>query len=455
MPDKPQLRLQAIAIAWSTVLLASSAALARYGPPAGVNKPAELDRATQPEQRNHPVGKAAEIALAEGYYGQKKCSLALPHYAKVGDGLREYPDAILHDAQCALENGGTRQVSVVLAMLSPDDGERHFAAGKMLVEHHAYAEAAVEFGVARKTYHEPYNAGYDQTLAYFKAGNFAAAIDTANELLNEGYRTAELADLAGNAYLKNHQSKQAYNAWRLATGIDPRNEDGYVDLCSLSLDRDDYGRGIEIANVGLSHLPQSMKLHLERGALRAMKGEFGEAQRDFDDAARLAPDDVSPQVSRGVLAMQMGRVDQSVEILRRAVTLAPHNYLSQYWYAEALLRAGATPQSKAGDDALEALEASVRANPGFWHSQTDLGKMLLERGSVDSAMRHLETAASLNPAATAPLYLLAQSYKRQGNEARAQALIARVSKMQAEDREAMARSELRRVVAEETTGEVR
>lgn len=328
------------------------------------------------------------------------------------------------------------------------DGARHFAAGEMLAKRGAYAAAAKEFGLARRTRCDPYLAGYDQGLAEFKAGNFPAAINISNELLNQGHRTAELARLAGNAYLKNHQPNEAYNALRIATGLDPKDEASYVDLCLISLDFDHYDLGMKIAGVGLSHVPDSVNLRLVRGALRAMKGEFDQAQRDFDDAARLAPDDVSPQVSRGVLAMQMGHVDQSVEILRRAVALAPRNYLSQYWYGEALLRDGATAQSKAGDEAFTALETSVRTNPAFWHSQAELGKVLLERGQVDSAIRHLETAASLNPTATAPLYLLAQAYKRRGDDARAQALIAKVSKMQAEDREAMARSELRQVVAE-------
>jgi tetratricopeptide (TPR) repeat protein len=398
-----------------------------------------------------PTDESANLALAEVYFGKKQCSLAMPHYAKAGRHLRQSPEAVVHYAQCEVDQGGASRALPVLALLAPRDGEHHFAAGEMLVQHQAYAAAAAEFGQARLTYQDPYAAGYNQALAYFKAGDYAKTIDTANELLNQGHRTAELANLAGNAYLKNHQLKEAYNALRLATGLDPKNEDSYIDLCSISLDFDNYDLGIEIANLGLSHLPDSMRLFLQRGVLRAMKGEFDAAQQDFAAAARLAPNDVSPQVSQGVLAMQMGHLDQSVDLLRRATTLSPGNYLAQYWFAEALLRSGAAPNGKDGDEALVALQTSVTSNAGFWHSQADLGKVLLERGNVDQAISHLEKAAALNPAATSPLYLLAQAYRRKGDNDRAQQLIAQVSKMQAEDREDLARSDLRRIVVEGTT----
>jgi tetratricopeptide (TPR) repeat protein len=396
-----------------------------------------------------------QLLLAESDFEKKQCNLALPHYANLGSDLRDSPDAVLHYAQCAEEQGNTSQALSILGLLSPKDGARHFVAGEMLAEHQAYAAAAREFGLARQSYKDPYAAGFNQALAYLKAGDFSKTIDTANELLNQGHRTAELANLAGEAYLRNKQPQEAYNALRLAASLDPKNEDNYVDLCSLTLDLDNYDLGIEIANLGLSHVPNSERLYVQRGVLRAMKGQFDEAQEDFAHAAKLAPNDASPRVSEGVLAMQRGDLDRSVELLRQATSLSPENYLAQFWFAEALLRSGVAPDSKEGGEALTALERSVRSNPEFWHSQTDLGKVLLERGDPDSAISHLEKAAALNPAATNPLYLLAQVYLRKGDRARAQELMARVSKMQEEDREALARADLKQVATEGTASQLR
>src|SRR5215472_3896479 len=103
---------------------------------------------------------------------------------------------ILRDARAALKGGDEKRAITTLSHLPPKDGASHFAAGSMLVEAKAYAAGAVEFGKARQTYPDPYLAGYNQTLAYERAGDHAAAISTANELLNQGHETADLAILA-------------------------------------------------------------------------------------------------------------------------------------------------------------------------------------------------------------------------------------------------------------------
>jgi tetratricopeptide (TPR) repeat protein len=420
--------------------------------PAAVSR-AAVEQPQEPKQES--AGGRTQLSIAESYFETKRCNLALPHYAKVGGDLRDNPDAVLHYAQCAEEQGSSSQAVSILGLLSPKDGARHFAAGEMLAQYQAYAAAAGEFGLARQSYKDPYAAGFNQALAYFKAGDFSKTIDTANDLLNQGHRTAELANIAGEAYIRNKQLQDGYNALRLAASLDPKNEDNYVDLCSLALDLDNYDLGIQIANLGLSHIPNSERLYVQRGVLRAMKGQFDEAQDDFAHAAKLAPNDASPRVSEGVLAMQRGDLDRSMDLLRQATSLSPENYLAQFWFAEAMLRSGVAPDSREGGEALTALERSVRSNSEFWHSQTDLGKVLLERGDPDSAISHLEKAAALNPAATNPLYLLAQVYLRKGDRARAEELMARVSKMQGEDREALARADLKQVATEGTASQLR
>jgi len=342
---------------------------------------------------------------------------------------------ILRDARAALKAGDEKRAITILSRLPPNDGASHFTAGSMLVEAKAYAAAAAEFGKARQTYSDPYLAGYNQTLAYERAGDHGAAIRTANELLNQGHETADLAILAAEAYSKSGKTREAYNALRLATKLDPKNEDAYVELCELALDRDDYDLGLEIANIGLAQLPRSERLYLQRGVMRAMKGQFGEAESDYATAQTLAPQEALPDVALGLLAMQAGQLPKSVDILRRAAARHPDHYLAQFWFATALLHAGATPNTKEGDEALSALQTSVRLNPEFWHSRADLGKELLDRGEVDPAIVQLRKAASLNPKAQSPLYLLARAYKKKGEDATANKLMERVSKMQAEERQ--------------------
>lgn len=371
--------------------------------------------------------------------------------ARIESDLSAKAESILTKARATLKAGEDKKAVSILTQLPAEDGASHFAAGEMLVEYKVYAAAAREFGVARKTYKDAYSAGYNEALAYVNAGDNNAALRTANELLNQGYRTSELAEVAATAYRKNGQTQEAYNALRLATHLDPRNEDAYVDLCEIALDRENYDLGVEIADVGLKNLPQSERLYVQRGVMRAMKGQFEDAEKDFTRASELAPGEVLPDVALGLIAMQMGQLDKSVQELRRATARHPENYYAQYWFSNALERSGAAPDSKEGDEMLTALEASVRLNPSFWHSRADLGKILLARGKVDRAIVELQKAADLNPSATSPLYLLAQAYRRKGDEAKAGELAARVSKMQTEERDALPQATLRSIVREGTS----
>ena len=91
-------------------------------------------------------------------------------------------------------------------------------------------------------------------------------------------------------------------------------------------------------------------------------------------------------------------------------------------------------------------------NPDFWHARAELGKVLLERDEVDSAITQLEKAAALNPSASSPLYLLARAYRRKGDDARARDLVTRVSKMQTEERDALSRATLKHIVRDGTAG---
>ena len=348
----------------------------------------------------------------------------------------QHAQAIIQRARRAFRNSDRKRALGILASIPAQDGAGHFAAGQMLVEEEAYAEAAREFGLARRTYKDRYTAGYDEALAFLNAGDCGSAIHTANELLNQGFQTAELADVAAMAYLKCGKKSEAYNAYRLATHLDPKDEDAYVGLSEIALDRDNYDLGAEVANIGLSHLPNSERLLVERGVMHAMKGESSDADRDFLAASKLVPADPLPAVCSALVAMQNGNLDQAVRLLHQAASQHPENYFAQFWFAEALMHAGAATGTPDDDEVLHALQISVRDNPDFWHSRTELGKVLLAHGDVDGAILELKRAAELNPKATSPLYLLAQAYRKKGDEGKATELLARVNTMQAEEREA-------------------
>ena len=83
--------------------------------------------------------------------------------------------------------------------------------------------------------------------------------------------------------------KEAYDALRQATRIERKDENNYVDLAAICLDYANYDLGLEITEIGLRNVPNSDRLYLQRGVMRAMKGQLKEAEQDLAAASKLAP----------------------------------------------------------------------------------------------------------------------------------------------------------------------
>src|SRR5262249_15506740 len=114
--------------------------------------------------------------------------------------------------------------------------------------------------------------------------------------------------------------------------------------------------------------------------------------------------------------------------------------------AVALRGSGVEPGSPAAGEAVTALRASIRANPSFAPARAELGRLLLKRDEVDLAIRELEKAVELDPGSTPALYALSQACLKKGDRARAQEMVARVSKLNAAERGDDPDRELRRAV---------
>jgi tetratricopeptide (TPR) repeat protein len=186
-------------------------------------------------------------------------------------------------------------------------------------------------------------------------------------------------------------------------------------------------------------------LHVLRGALFAMKARMGEAEAAFEEARRLAPGEPVPYAALGMAWMQTGQTAKAVEVLR-AERARAKDHVVPYIFAVALLRSGVEPASPGAVEAVEALRASIQARPDFAPARAELGRLLFKRDELDAAIAELEKAAELDPSGTPALYTLSQAYRRKGEREKAQELLARVGRLNAQERGDDTDGELRRAV---------
>lgn len=413
----------------------------------------EYDSGRTAEARGHfegvlklaPADEIANLYLGEIHYAAKRRRAALTHYERSGRRYAQDPQWTLHYGRCLLDARRTKEAVAVLERIPETAGASLFEAGAVLGQAGAPAEAARLFGAARKSYKDPYAAGYNQALMLIEAGDNEGAIGVTQTLIAEGVRPAELYNLVSRAYLKEGRIQEAYDALRQATRLEPKAAENYIDLASICVEHDNFDLGLEIVDIGLRELPDSWTLYLQRGVLLAMKARMGEAEKEFEAARRLAPDEAVPYAALGMAWMQSGQTDKAVEVLR-AQRRRSKDHVVPYILAVALLRSGVEPAAPGAAEAVEALRASIRAKPDFAPARAELGRLLFKREEIDLAIVELEKAAALDPAGTPALYVLSQAYRKKGDRAKAQELLSRVSKLNAQERGDDQDGELRRAV---------
>jgi tetratricopeptide (TPR) repeat protein len=393
-----------------------------------------------------PVGN---LALADAAYEAKDYAAAVRHFEKTRELQADDPRVVVRFAR-SYDAVGKQEKAIPLLEQLPEkaDGATRYEAAMMLAGYERYAQAAALLEKAGADDEDTYQLGYNLTLAYWKAGQPAKAIAAGEDLVAHGHATAEMHNLLARIYEASGDTKKAYDSLRTATQLDPTDPGNYIDLIDLCLDHRNTDLALEIAGIGVERLPQSRRLHLQRGVALAMKGRFENARESFEVAITLEPDNGLTHVAMALVYMQMDRVDQAVEILRKRRAEAPDDPLANWFLGEALNRQGVRADAPEGGEAVHALEHAVELQPDLLQAHVLLGKLLLRTGDLDRAAKHLEQALQLEPDHMPAIYQLAQVRQKQGDREAARALFEKVQQAKGEERDEFTQRGLARIVRE-------
>src|SRR5215510_1384563 len=261
--------------------------------------------------KSAPQDATCHWGLAEIAFAARDYKRAALDYEQSGDLAWKDSRTAIKFATSYLEDGQGAKAETILEKIpttsSGADANIQFQAGVMLAGLEKYAAAARRFELARQGFPDPYQVGYNLTLVLIRNRDYAAAIRAGEETLAAGYRKAEIYNLLAQAYEQGGQTKQAYEALRAATEIDPQDETNYLDLIALCLKRENYNLGLEIADIGVKRVPNGRRLRLSRGVALVMKGRLEEAVKEFQTAGDLSPEDALPQVALGLALIQLNK----------------------------------------------------------------------------------------------------------------------------------------------------
>ncbi len=381
-----------------------------------------------------PTNPVAHLAMGDLAYAGKDFRSVVAHYDRSGGLFKTDPRRLLNYAHALAESNQPDSARAALGDL-PAEAEAavQFEAGLLLARLGDYPGAARRFERARGNYPDRYAVEYNLALAYEKGNQPAEAVRVLEHLAGSGHNKAELYNLLGHAYRGAGRIREAYEAFRKAATLEPEDEANYLDLIALCLDQNNPDLASEIADIGLRRRPDSARLWIQKGVVYAWKGLMEPAREAFAKAAELSKEMGLAHVALGLTLLQMNENAAAIELLRQRAQ--QDDYLAQWFLAEALYRSGAPPGSAEEQEAIQALEKSVRSKPDLAPSRALLGKLLFRRGDLEGAAAQLERALRIAPDDVSALYQLAQLYAKTGDVARSRELFARVSKMKADERE--------------------
>jgi eukaryotic-like serine/threonine-protein kinase len=141
---------------------------------------------------------------------------------------------------------------------------------------------------------------------------------------------------------------------------------------------------------------------------------WAEARQTFLDAARLDPDQPLAPLYAAVAREELGDLAGAMPEFRLLTEQYPAFAPGWYRLGDSALRTGDLPLAETAFNNL------VRLAPTEWRGPAGLGEVRLRQGQPNEAIRWLEQARGLDPAARGGVYLLGQAYRAVGrtNEAR-------------------------------------
>jgi tetratricopeptide (TPR) repeat protein len=377
-----------------------------------------------------PEDPPVNLILGEYNFAEKKYELASEYFAKVPAQVATSLRLSFMASEALLKTGRLKDAAANLEALSftpnlaPQD---RLKIAWMLGEATDYSRAIQLFNSLPAAFPDPFGRGYGLALAYYNEGRYSECIDTLTALERMRTVRAELFGLLGAAEERSGNTQGAYNAFREGIRQFPHDDEDYLNIATVAVKHVSYLLAIQVLDAGLAVIPDDDKLLMTRGVVNTLRSNLQTAEADYEKALSLAPTQSSIYVGLGICLMDLDNYDAAAAILRHAIQRGVRDETVYYFLADALYRRGLAPSSPSYEEAMNAVQASLKLDPGFAYGYLEQGRLELLGGDVQKAVDDLEHATRLVPRSRSVLYELATAYRLEGRKAEAERLFARVS----------------------------
>jgi tetratricopeptide (TPR) repeat protein len=296
-----------------------------------------------------------------------------------------------------------------------------------------FQEAIPHFLAAQGQVGDAFALSFNLALCYVGTGQYPPAITLLNEVRANGRSNANVENLLTQALLGNGQPEEAFAAFERASRLAPENEKLYLHIIESCMDNGYLDMGIKVAELGLKRLPRSAPLVFEHGILLARLDYIEEAMKELQKVPELAPGSDVAYIAAAQKSIFESDTDEAVRIAREGIRKGKQHFMLLALFGEAVMLSGVEAGSPEFAEARAALEQSVALSPTYVSARMSLGKLYLMERRVDDAIVHLNVARELEPKNSAVYSNLAAAYRRRGDTARAEEMLAILDKLNQEE----------------------
>ena len=386
-------------------------------------------RELRPVVDRHPDDEAGNVILGQYEFGQDHYSQALHYFSRVPAQVTADAGLSLMVAKAQLKKGQTATAVLTLKGLIGRPGltnPQMFGLAWLLGQAHLYKESIRAFNQLPPGFPNDFSHNYGLALAYFGDGQYGQCINTLASLLKHGKSSAEAYSLLGVAEEKAGQTKEAYDAFRQGILNNPKDPQNYLDIATLACQHLNYNLAVQILTSGIAMIPASHELILSRGIARTLKGQFKDAEQDYEQAIRMAPQDSGNYIALGLSKLEWGDLEGAIGAMRKAAELQPKDPRPYYFETETLLQKGVSPGTPGFVQARRAIDTALSLDPNQANAYADRARLEMLSNQIEAAVSDLERARAEDPKAKSIAYLLAQAYRRNGQKQKAEELFAQV-----------------------------
>lgn len=224
----------------------------------------------------------------------------------------------------------------------------------------------------------------------------------------------------GYVYTAQQEQDKAISEYRKAIELDPKMIQAQLNL-GISLLSDDPKAAVEPLQKVIELNYANERGHYLLGVAEERSGNAAAAEKEYNIAVKLDPNDADAQTALGRTALAEGKAGDAEAGFREALRLKPGNQEAEIGLAQSLL------QQKKAADAVDALNAYLDENPKDAKARVIEASALAELGKNDEALSALDRAAQSGPETAEALELRSVIYYRKSDYPKAVAALQKAA----------------------------